>query len=66
MDEIHLLGESGSVLEVITSRMRYIATNTEKNIRIIGLAPSIANYRDIAEWIGAPLSNTYNFLPNIR
>ena len=63
---MHLLGESGSVLEVITSRMRYIATQIEKRIRIVGLATSIANYIDVSVWIGASNDFTFNFHPNIR
>lgn len=65
-DELHLLTESDSTLEVITSRMRYIANQIEKPIRIIGLATSVANSRDVAEWIGANPSNTFNFHPNVR
>eukprot|EP01016_Furgasonia_blochmanni_P049228 TRINITY_DN744_c0_g1_i15.p1 TRINITY_DN744_c0_g1~~TRINITY_DN744_c0_g1_i15.p1 ORF type:complete len:788 (+),score=90.05 TRINITY_DN744_c0_g1_i15:1-2364(+) len=66
VDEVHLLGESGGVLETIVSRMRYIASSTENSVRFVGLATSVANYRDIAEWIGASYANTFNFLPNVR
>ena len=66
VDELHLLYENDSVLEVITSRMRYIANQIEKPIRILGVATSVANSRDMAEWIGASSSNTYNFHPNVR
>jgi pre-mRNA-splicing helicase BRR2 len=71
-----LLGESGSVFEglsinfkysiVITSRMRYISTQLESSIRIVALATSLANYRDVAEWIGATTGNIFNFHPNVR
>ena len=66
VDELHLLGESGSVLEVITSRMRYIAIQLNQEIRLVGLATSIANSRDIAEWIGAAPDHCFNFHPNVR
>ena len=66
VDELHLLAENDSVLEVITSRMRYISNQVEKSIRIIGAATSVANSRDIAEWIGASQNNTFNFHPNVR
>jgi pre-mRNA-splicing helicase BRR2 len=66
VDELHLLAENDSVIEVITSRMRYISNQVEKPIRIIGAATSVANSRDIAEWIGASQNNTFNFHPNVR
>jgi len=53
-------------MEVITSRMRYIASQLEKRVRIIALGTSVANYKDIAEWIGASHSFTFNFHPNVR
>jgi len=65
-DELHLLGASGSVLEVVISRMRYISSQLETPFRIIGLSSPVANYMDIAEWIGAPVQHTFNFHPNIR
>jgi replicative superfamily II helicase len=33
--------------------MRFITTQLEQQIRIIGLSTSLANYKDMAEWIGA-------------
>ena len=49
MDEIHLLGQDrGPVLEVIVSRMRYIAAKTERPIRFLGLSTALAN----ARWAG--------------
>src|SRR5690606_10283876 len=42
VDEIHLLGsEDGHVIEIITSRMRYIETELETPIRIIALSTSL-------------------------
>lgn len=35
-------------------------------MRIIALGTSVANYKDIAEWIGASPSFTFNFHPNVR
>ena len=66
VDELHLLGESGGVLEVISSRMRYIAIQLQQEIRIVGLATSIANSKDIAEWISVAPDHTFNFHPNVR
>lgn len=66
VDELHLLSSGNGVLEVITSRMRYMGTQLEKHIRIIGLATSVANYKSLSEWIGASASFSFNFHPNVR
>lgn len=61
-DNLHLVGsESGPVLEVVCSRMRYISSQLDNPIRIIGLAHSLANGRDIASWLGCSFAATYNF-----
>lgn len=44
IDEIHLLGaDRGPTLEVIVSRMRYIAAQTERPVRFVGLSTALAN-----------------------
>lgn len=44
LDEIHLLGgDRGPILEVIVSRMRYIASETDSLIRFVGLSTALAN-----------------------
>jgi pre-mRNA-splicing helicase BRR2 len=66
-DELHLIGGvSGPTLEVIVSRTRYIASQTGNHTRLLGLASSLANARDVGEWIGAPSSSIFNFHPNVR
>ncbi|KAI9830786.1 MAG: DEIH-box ATPase [Phylliscum demangeonii] len=66
-DELHLLGGLGGyVYEIIVSRMHYIALQTEKPLRIVGLSASLANARDVGEWIGASKHNIYNFSPRSR
>jgi replicative superfamily II helicase len=53
MDEIHLLGsDRGPILEVIVSRMRYIAEQTNRNVRFVGLSTALANAQDLASWLG--------------
>lgn len=42
----------GPILEVIVSRMRYIATQTEQPIRFVGLSTALANAADLAAWLG--------------
>ncbi|KAJ3338078.1 DEIH-box ATPase [Gonapodya sp. JEL0774] len=71
MDEIHLVGgEGGHTMEVITSRMRFISVQKEKQgepkTRIIALGTSLANARDLGEWIGATTHSIFNFHPNVR
>eukprot|EP01022_Parablepharisma_sp_SALTPOND_P017480 TRINITY_DN2801_c4_g1_i1.p1 TRINITY_DN2801_c4_g1~~TRINITY_DN2801_c4_g1_i1.p1 ORF type:complete len:2164 (+),score=294.83 TRINITY_DN2801_c4_g1_i1:1425-7916(+) len=66
VDEIQLLTESGSVLEVILSRMRYMSSQLEKLIRIIGLGVSIADSKDVAEWLGVKPPLCFNFQPIVR
>eukprot|EP00808_Paulinella_micropora_P006106 g54769.t1 len=67
VDELHLIGGlEGPVLEVIVSRMRYIAAQTEKPIRILGLMTSVANAKDLGDWIGATSHSLFSFHPNVR
>jgi pre-mRNA-splicing helicase BRR2 len=67
VDEMHLIGgEHGPCLEVVTSRMRYISAQTHKPIRIVALTTSLANARDLGEWIGCTSHGLFNFHPNVR
>jgi activating signal cointegrator complex subunit 3 len=70
IDEIHLLGaDRGPVLEVIVSRMRYIAEETGAPIRVVGLSTALANAGDLADWLGIPAGpgpGLYNFHPSVR
>lgn len=67
-DEMHLLGDTllGPTYEVIVSRMRFMAKQTEKAIRVVALSTSVANARDLAEWIGAKSQSVFNFHPSVR
>ena len=42
----------GPILEVIVSRMRYIAATTNQPIRFVGLSTALANAADLADWLG--------------
>ncbi|CAM8919119.1 unnamed protein product [Rhodiola kirilowii] len=67
IDELHLIGgQGGPVLEVIVSRMRYIASQIKNKIRIVALATSLANAKDLGEWIGATYHGLFNFPPGAR
>ena len=46
--------------------MRYISSQLEKPIRILALATSLANAKDVGEWIGATSHGLFNFPPGVR
>ncbi len=43
--------------------MRYISNQRESPIRIVGLSTSLANAKDLGEWIGATSHGLFNFPP---
>ena len=62
MDEIHLLGgDRGPILEVIVSRMNFIAASKQEDVRIVGMSTAIANAQDLAGWLGVTETGLYNF-----
>lgn len=66
-DELHLIGgERGPVLEVCVSRIRLMESSLEKRFRLIGLSASLANARDVGDWMGVKASSLFNFHPNVR
>eukprot|EP00095_Tigriopus_kingsejongensis_P005132 snap_masked-scaffold100_size373717-processed-gene-2.9 protein:Tk05132 transcript:snap_masked-scaffold100_size373717-processed-gene-2.9-mRNA-1 annotation:"u5 small nuclear ribonucleoprotein 200 kda helicase" len=66
-DEIHLVGGTiGPVMEVVCSRMRYISSQLDKPIRIVACGSSMANAKDLANWLGCGTNATFNFHPNVR
>jgi len=46
--------------------MRYIASQTERPIRIVALSTSLSNARDISQWLGCAPTHTFNFHPSVR
>ena len=73
VDEMHLLGgPRGPVMEVITSRMRYINSQVAaegggaSTIRVVALGHSIANAKEVGEWVGASAHSAFNFPPGVR
>ena len=66
-DEMHLLGGApGPVLEVVASRARYVGSQTGRPARIVALAASLADARDVAEWLGVTSHGLFNFPPAAR
>ncbi|CAF4053652.1 unnamed protein product, partial [Rotaria sp. Silwood2] len=67
VDDLHVIGsDDGPVLEVICSRMRYMSSQIVRNVRIVAMATSILNAKDIAQWLGCSPNATFNFRPSVR
>ncbi|KEF59166.1 uncharacterized protein A1O9_04010 [Exophiala aquamarina CBS 119918] len=71
IDEIHLLGgDRGPILEIIVSRMNYIAAQAEAgSIRLVGMSTACANASDLGNWLGVKPGNNqglFNFRHSVR
>ena len=63
-DEVQQVGgEVGPTYEVIISRTRYVSAQTEVKTRIVACGVSLADARDLGEWIGASSHTIFNFAP---
>jgi hypothetical protein len=66
-DELQLIGgDVGSTYEAIVSRTRYVSQQTGTPTRIVACSVSLANARDLGDWIGAASQNVFNFSPSAR
>ena len=66
-DEVQQVGGAvGATYEVVISRTRYVSAQTEIKTRIVACSVSLANARDLGEWIGAPSHAIFNFPPSAR
>lgn len=66
IDEIHLLaGDRGPILEIIVSRMNYIASSTKNAVRLLGMSTACANASDLANWLGVK-EGLFNFRHSVR
>lgn len=66
IDEIHLLGgDRGPILEIIVSRMNYIASQTKGSVRLIGMSTACANAMDLGNWLGVK-DGLFNFRHSVR
>lgn len=70
LDGIQYLGYegcTGSALEIVGSRMRYIAADATENdldpVRIVALSDPTANAKDVGHWLGAPPAAVFSFHP---
>lgn len=66
IDEIHLLGgDRGPILEIIVSRMNYIASQSKGSVRLMGMSTACANAMDLANWLGVK-EGLFNFRHSVR
>ncbi|GJE96304.1 Sec63-domain-containing protein [Phanerochaete sordida] len=66
-DEVQQVGgEVGPTYEVVLSRTRYVSAQTDIKTRIVACGVSLANARDLGEWLGAPSHAIFNFPPSAR
>lgn len=66
-DEVQLVGgEIGPTYEVVISRTRYVSAQTEIKTRIVACGVSLANGRDLGDWMGVPSHAIFNFPPSAR
>lgn len=66
IDEIHLLGgDRGPILEIIVSRMNYIASQTKGSVRLVGMSTACANATDLGNWLGVK-EGLFNFRHSVR
>jgi|AntRauTorckE5430_2_1112549.scaffolds.fasta_scaffold00836_2 pre-mRNA-splicing helicase BRR2 len=72
MDDMQFLGgEGGPTMEIVISRMRYLGSQKKERdenaqLRIVGLSASLANAREVAEWMGVSNKSLFNFSPKVR
>ncbi|KAK0556085.1 Pre-mRNA-splicing helicase BRR2 [Tilletia horrida] len=67
-DEVQMIGDAtvGPVYEVVLSRARFVAAQTQNPTRIVALSVPLANARDVADWIGCGSGSLFNFSPAAR
>ncbi|KAJ4305314.1 putative steryl acetyl hydrolase mug81 [Kalmusia sp. IMI 367209] len=66
IDEIHLLGgDRGPILEIIVSRMNYIASQSKGSVRLLGMSTACANATDLGNWLGVK-EGLFNFRHSVR
>ena len=67
IDHLHLIDiENGPTIEVIASRIRFMANQLGKEIRIIALSASVSNAKDLAQWLGVSNKGTFAFSNTVK
>uniref|UniRef100_A0A7E4UNZ2 U5 small nuclear ribonucleoprotein 200 kDa helicase n=1 Tax=Panagrellus redivivus TaxID=6233 RepID=A0A7E4UNZ2_PANRE len=64
-DDLQMMGDAldGPAMEVVCSRMRYMSSQLESKLRIVVLSSSLANAKDVCQWLGC---TCFNFTPSVR
>lgn len=57
--------ENGGLYETTLIRMRFILFKLELRVRVIGLACSVANYLDLADFLGVEQEMSFNVHPSV-
>ncbi|KAN0065928.1 Pre-mRNA-splicing helicase BRR2 [Thecaphora frezii] len=67
-DELQMIGDwrLGPTYEIVASRARFVAAQTQNRTRMVALSVPLANARDIGDWLGAPSGSVFNFAPSAR
>lgn len=66
LEHVHMINHGSSAYEVCCARLRLMFATLNTPHRIIALATSVANSRDLADWLGVSIDNTFNFHPRDR
>ncbi|KAJ2003158.1 Pre-mRNA splicing [Coemansia thaxteri] len=64
-DDAHRVA-SAPAYEAVVARVRLMAAQLGRAVRVVALAAPLANARDVAAWIGAPPAATFAFAPAAR
>ncbi|KNC55280.1 U5 small nuclear ribonucleoprotein helicase [Thecamonas trahens ATCC 50062] len=62
-DDVHCLGDPdvGPTMEVLGSRLRYMAAELNSGLRFVALGASAADASDIGSWLGMDRERVFNF-----
>ena len=67
VDHLNMIdNDIGPIIEIITSRIRFMANQLSKDIRIIALSSSVSNAKDLAQWLGISSRGTFAFSNSVR
>lgn len=67
-EDIHTIGEGfkGILYELVLARLRLMSSQVKHSLRIVALSASLANGREVGEWLGCEKHCVYNFSPTLR
>lgn len=68
LDDLNGIGmdSTGYLYENMVSRLVFMISQLENNIRVVGLSSCLPNGRDLGEWIGVKKNNVFNYSPTSR